>query len=83
MSALKVHLEEEGAFKDYQDKKIIHLGNDAQPIRIAALEGGMASGKPSIAIGIEIGDDTLVLAETSLKLFLAAADMLRVRFEEE
>lgn len=40
----------------------------------------MVSGNPSIAIGIEIGEDTLVLAETSLALFLGAADVLRNRF---
>ena len=80
MIAIKVHDEDNGAFKDYQDKTIIHLGNDAQPIRIAALGGGMTSGKPSIAIGLEIGNDTLVLAETSLALFLGAADVLRNRF---
>jgi hypothetical protein len=76
-------MEDELAFKDYKDKTIIHLGNDAPPIRIAGLAHGMATGAPSVAIGIEIGDDTLVLAETSLALFLNAADMLRAKYKTE
>lgn len=81
MAAIIVHEEENGgAFKDYQDKKIIHLGNNSPPIRIAGLRGGMKSGGVSIVIGIEIGEDTIVMAETSLILFLRAADVLIDKF---
>lgn len=77
MPALKVHLEEP-AFADFKDKKIIHLKNT---IRVAALDEGMQSGDASVAFGFELDSETVVLAETSLKLFLMAADMIREKYE--
>jgi hypothetical protein len=50
------------------------------PIGIAGLEGGMESGKPSVALRIDLPDGRVVLAETSLSLFLTAADALRARY---
>ena len=81
MPTIIIHNEKEGAFKDYAERKIIHLGEESPPIRIASLEKGMTSGKPSVAIGIELPTGELVLAETSLVLFLNAADILRARFQ--
>jgi len=75
---MKLSLDKERAFADFQNKQIIHL--DKGVIRVAALEKGMQSGEPSVAFGFEIGDGKVVLAETSLALFLAAADALRARF---
>jgi len=79
MLVLKLHTEEEGAFEDFQKKEIIHLKEGV--LRVAALEKGMTSGKPAVAFGFEIGDGKVVLAETSLALFLSAADALRARFK--
>jgi len=47
---------------------------------VLALDGGMASGNPSVAIAIERADGTYVFARTSMKLFLTAADAFRARF---
>ena len=81
---IDLHLDEDGAFRDFQDMtEIIHLGNMSPPIRIAALRKGMISGKTSVAIGLDIGKGRAVLAETSLRLFLQVADMLRARFGDE
>ncbi len=79
MPKMIVHRETNGGtFADYKDRKIIHLGAGAPPIRVALLKRGMSSGKSSVAIGFELpsGKEVLI-AETSLKLFLAAADTLR------
>jgi hypothetical protein len=38
------------------------------------------SGKPSVALGFELPDGRWVLAETSLALFLTAAEALRARY---
>lgn len=46
---------------------------------ITGLAAGMASGKPSVAIIIELPDGRVLFAETSLALFLSAADALRAR----
>ena len=67
----------DGLFGDFKDRKIIHLGADAPPLRISVLERGMKSGKASLGIGFELPSGEVVLAETSLKVFLAAADVLR------
>ena len=80
---LIVHTEKEGAFKDFAGREIIHLGNLSPPIRIAALNTGMQSGKPSVGIVFELPSGEVVIAETSLELFLGAADILRAKFKEK
>lgn len=77
MINLIVHTEDELAFEDFGDKEIIHL---TDRIRIAGLDHGMSSGEPSVAFGFELGDGKVVIAETSLALFLSAADILRAKF---
>lgn len=44
---------------------------------IGGIERGMQSGAPSVMIRVETPDGRTVIAETSLKLFLTAADALR------
>lgn len=51
-------------------------------MRVGALPGGMTSGKASVAISFFLPDGRPVIAETSLALFLAAADALRARYGE-
>ncbi len=77
---LTVRLTGDGAWPDLLDKTVHHLGNDAPPIQVSALADGMASGAPSVAIRIDLPNGEVVLAETSLALFLMAADALRVRY---
>lgn len=62
------------------DERIIHLGNDAPPMWLTALAGGMTSGKPSVMIRLDLPDGRIVMAETSLSLLLAAADAFRGRY---
>lgn len=73
----------EGQLPEAEGKALIHLGEGAAPIVIVGLEGGMASGKPSVAIGLDIGDGAYVVAETSLELLLTAARGLSARFEDQ
>jgi formylmethanofuran dehydrogenase subunit C len=63
-----------------RDGRVIHLGNDAGAIGVAALGGGMVSGKTSVMLRIDLPDGRIVMAETSLALLLAAADAMRVRY---
>lgn len=49
----------------------------SRPIGLTCLPGGMVSGAPSVALRIDLEDGRTVIAETSLALFLAAADTLR------
>lgn len=80
MVAIRLSLEGANAWPDLRNKEQIYLGNGAPPIRITALKRGMKSGNTSVGIVLEIGLDKVVLAETSLRLFLAAADALRARY---
>lgn len=83
MPILSVFLDGDGGLTDWVDRDKIHLGNNAPPIRILALSGGMTSGRPSIAIGIELPDGRVVVAETGMRLFLAAAKAFEARYQEE
>lgn len=47
---------------------------------VAALAGGMSSGKPSVMLRIDLPSGEAVLAETSLALFLSAADAFKARY---
>ncbi len=79
MPVLNVILGKEPAWPDLAGKEVIHLGNDAPPIQVASLEGGMAGGATSIAIRIDLPDGRIVIAETSLRLFVHGAKLLVAR----
>lgn len=74
MIDLKIVLDAQGAWPDLVDAE------QGQLERIGALPGGMASGKASVAVVVRLTDGRLVLAETSLDLFLGAAAALRARY---
>lgn len=82
--AMTVKLDGDGAFQDLSEKygAPIHLG-EGTDIRVGALVGGMTSGKTSLALGFVLPDGRFVLAETSLRLFLTVASILRARFPDE
>lgn len=61
------------------DSRLVHLGDRAH-IEIGALTGGMASGAPSVAFCFELPDGQVVIAETSMALFLTAGDALKARY---
>ena len=52
----------------------------SEPIKIVTLDGGMASGKPSVMIRLDLPDGRLVLAETSVALFQMAAAAMTGRY---
>jgi hypothetical protein len=63
-----------------QKEKVYHLASGAPPIQVAALEAGMTSGRPSVSIRLDLDQDTVVVAETSLRMFLAVAEALKARY---
>lgn len=81
MPVLKVLLDEP-AWPDLAEhpERLIWLSNDEPPIQIGALEAGMTSGRPSVAIRIDLPDGRIVVAETSLRLFQMANAALLGRF---
>lgn len=83
MPALGIVLdvEREGfrAMRGLDRRRLIHLGDAAQ-IEVGALAGGMASGDPSAAFCFGLPDGRVVLAETSMRLLLTAADTLKAKY---
>lgn len=78
MPVLSLHLRGDGAFKPLTEKYGDPIvARNEQPIHVGVLDAGMTSGKPSVAFGIVLPDGHWVFAETSLALFLAAADAFR------
>lgn len=58
---------------ELQGKEIVRT----EAIAVASLEGGLASGKASVAFVFDLPDGRVVFAETSLALLLTAARALR------
>jgi hypothetical protein len=84
MLAMTVELGEP-AFPDLKEllpDQVIHLGNDAPPIRVAALSNGMGGGKTSVAFCFKLPDGRAVVAETSLRLLLTVARSLGQMYPE-
>lgn len=82
MPALTIVMDGDKAWPDLRDKKILHLGNDAPPLQVAVLAGGMASGKPSVTLRVDLPDGRTVLAETSARLFVSAARAITARYPD-
>lgn len=72
----------ETEWPDLAREDCIHLGNGAPALRVAVLEGGMESGKPSIALRIDLPDGKSVIAETSARLFCTAARTIMARYPD-
>lgn len=83
-SSLTIHLEGDGVWPDLQDKrdKIIHIGNGGH-MEVAGLRGGMTSGRPSVMFRIDLPDGRVVMAETTMRLFLMAARAFDIRYGAE
>jgi hypothetical protein len=58
-------------------ERIIHV---TQGMQVSGLEGGMQSGKPSLALRLDLPDGRVVIAETSLALLVSATRALVARY---
>jgi hypothetical protein len=74
---MTLNLEGDCAFSDWADRLTHHIAEGN--IRVAVLGGGMQTGAPSVMVGIDIGANGVVMAETSAKLLVFAADLIRSR----
>jgi hypothetical protein len=68
-------LEKKG-FRDGAYKVMEHEGQ----VTIGAMTQGTEKGKPVVMIGFDLGDDGVLVAQTTLTLFLTAADVLKARY---
>ena len=76
MISMRLDLEGDGAWPELRLMKV----NVGTSMAVTAIRDGMQSGKPSVAFKIETGPDEVTFVETSLALFLAAADALKARY---
>lgn len=76
MITLHIVPDGDGALAEYCDRKIMA----GRMFMVSGLAGGTASGDPSVGVIIELVDGTLIYGETSLRLFLTAADTLKARY---
>lgn len=85
MNAIKVILEGDKCWTELADKikdgKVTWLRDGV--ILIATLSKGMKSGKPSVSIRIDLPDGKIVVAETSMRLFLSAAEVFKAKYKGE
>lgn len=63
-------------------RKVIHLGNDSPPIKVAVLDVGTSSGLPSIALRVDLPDGKTVIAETTARLFCTAARAIMAKYPD-
>lgn len=71
MPQLDIILKGDGAFAGEQG--LIVQADPKAPIKVALLDGGMTSGRPSVAILVTMPNGSKVIAETSARLFCSAA----------
>jgi hypothetical protein len=84
MPALTIILDGDKSLKDWYDAGHTFIRQDPGPaVRVSLLKGGMASGKHSVGISALLADGRVAVIETSLELFLGAADAFRARVQAE
>lgn len=79
MPWLDIKLDGDQCWPDLRDGKREIIATET--ISVALLPGGMASGKASVAIRVDLPDGRTVIAQTSHELFEAAARAFRGRLE--
>jgi hypothetical protein len=76
MPGLDLHLSGDNAWPELKEKEVIR----AYVNGIAALPKGTVEGRPSVTVRIDLPDGRTVLAETTLRLLLRAAEALAARY---
>lgn len=77
MPVLHIHPNGDGIWADLKEKQETGKLVATETLSVAGLSSGMKSGAPSVAIRIDLPDGRVVFAQTSLSLFLTAADTLK------
>lgn len=81
MISMTIILEGDNAWPDLKDKDFVHL-REGPPIQVAVLDQGMSSGRPSVAMRIDLPDGSSIVAETSARLFATAARAIMAKYPD-
>jgi hypothetical protein len=73
-------LEADEHWHDLLDKEVIYLGNEAPLVEMVAMPGGMASGRTSISMRIDLPDGRVVILETALYELANAVRTIQDKF---
>jgi hypothetical protein len=76
MPAMKIHMNADGCWPDLPPRP----DEPTEDVEVACMPHGMQSGAPSVFIRINEPDGRVTIAQTSLALFLQAADAFRARY---
>lgn len=79
MIHMGIILDGDGAWPDLGEKTVHKTTVDS----VTALAAGMVSGNTSVAVRVNLPDGSVVIAETSLRLFLGAAAAFRARYGDQ
>ena len=84
MISLNIHAQGDACWEDLQSRsEQLTWLNSGADLAIARLPRGMASGRSSVAIRVDLPDGRVVVAETSMALFLACAGAFKAAEEAE
>ncbi len=76
---IDLQLEGDGSGRHLAGQVIHECGS---VLHIAALDGGMASGLPSLMIRLDLPNGEYAIVETSVRAFLNAAAAIHAKFED-
>lgn len=82
MPHVQINLDGDGAWKDMAEAAADGTLKRGEIERFTMLEGGMKSGKPSVALLVRLEDGTPVFVETSWAIFWNMANVARARVGE-
>lgn len=84
MIALDVFLNGDKAWPDLADRRddIIHLTGEGDMMGVAVLDRGTTSGKPSVALRLDLPGGKVVIAETTARLFCTAAKAIMAKYPD-
>ena len=78
---ITINLDGDGCWPDLAEKmdKVIHV----KQFSLGALEAGTTKGNPSMSIRIDLPDGRVVIAEATMKEFLAASEVMKERYGDK
>ena len=79
MTPLSIDLQGDDSWKDLAGREV----KEGMLTRVAALAHATEEGRAAVALRVELEDGTVVVAHTTMRLFLAAARAFAARYAEE
>lgn len=75
-------LNPEEHWDDLLEKEVIYFGNEAPTVEIVAMSEGMASGRTSVSMRLDLPDGRVVIVETALYELARVVQTLQEQFGE-